>query len=111
PTKTSSPLGSPIARYGEGVAEFRCPVCGGSEHRRWSPMHPALLHWRLNPALAINELVFGQCVPREIFVCTRCDAPQIRRTYARCASCGTFHSTWVWARANAFGHWLGLVCP
>jgi hypothetical protein len=93
------------------VAAFHCPVCLGHEHKRQGPSHPAYLFYALMPSLAFNEIVLGQCMPREMLVCTRCDAPLVDRSYVRCPSCDTLHLGRVWSKSNAFGHWFGLVCP
>jgi hypothetical protein len=78
------------------------------EGANWQP-NPLLLHWVLNPGVAFNEVVLGQCIPKEYFTCKRC--PFGDRCYIRCPSCDSFHSGMLWARGNAFGHWFGLICP
>jgi len=63
------------------------------------------------PALAINELVFGQRQPKQTYICKSCTLPLADRSYVHCPSCDTFHAGRIWSYKNAFGHWLGVVCP
>jgi hypothetical protein len=90
---------------------FECPRCGGQAHSVRSLRHPVHLHWVLNPGLAVNELILGQRVPRKIFFCQSCPGPAAQRGYVYCPGCGAFHSALIWSGRNAFGHWLGAVCP
>lgn len=91
--------------------EFTCPKCGGNGWREQSFPKPAILLWLANPFSAISELILGQRLPRVTYICIRCDLPLYQRLYLRCSGCGTFHSSMLWGRSNAFGHWFGLFCP
>jgi hypothetical protein len=68
-------------------------------------------HMILNPGIAVYELVLGQRVPRQMFVCKSCALPLVDRSYVHCSGCNVFHSGRIWSHKNAFGHWLGYVCP
>ena len=68
-------------------------------------------HFILNPGLAINELILGQRMPQQTYLCTSCALPIIERGYVHCPGCGVFHSNRIWSARNAFGNWLGLICP
>lgn len=35
-----------------------------TKYKLWSWKHPMVLHWIINPGLVINELLFGQRVPK-----------------------------------------------
>jgi hypothetical protein len=70
-----------------------------------------ILHWVLNPGLAVNEIVLGTRVPRVMYICRDCQEPLGARTYAVCPSCRSAHASMIWSGWNGFGHWLGLVCP
>jgi hypothetical protein len=92
-------------------ADFICPDCGQTEHKLQGPHSFVNWHWRLNPGLAINETLLGQRVPTHAWTCETCDKEVPLRTWLRCPECGTFHNNMLWAKGNAFGHWLGLRCP
>ena len=72
-----------------------------------------LLHWILNPGLAVNELVFGQRVPKKQLIDKSSDNPLMERTYVPCPHCKTLHDGRTWSRRNstAFKNWFGLYCP
>lgn len=91
--------------------EFLCPKCGGNACKRWALPNLMLVHWLLNPALVVNEIVLGQRVPRTTYFCIKCDAPLFLRQYVRCSACGKFHHGLLWGRGNALGHWFGMFCP
>ncbi|MHC5053489.1 MAG: hypothetical protein ACYTKD_02095 [Planctomycetota bacterium] len=88
----------------------QCPECDATM-KPFALPHPLLLHWILNPGLAVNELVLGQRIPRSMYVCKSCDRPYAERSYVVCPSCGGVHKGMLWTRRNAFGHWFGYVCP
>lgn len=70
-----------------------------------------LVHWILNPGLAINELILGQRVPKITLIDKTSDAPLMERQYIPCPSCGEIHDSRLWSKGNSFGHWFGLLCP
>ena len=35
----------------------------------------------------------------------------MERQYIPCPACGEIHNAKLWAEGNAFGHWLGFICP
>ncbi len=69
-----------------------------------------LKHWRWNPAVAVNELFFGNRIPENQIVCRSCDLPLNERTWIPCEKCGELHSAKLWSHGNAFGNWRGLGC-
>jgi hypothetical protein len=75
--------------------------------------HPFILHWILNPGLAINELVFGQRVPRLSLIDRTEEYPQLEGSRVPCPHCGTLNDGRTWSAQNgtAFGNWFGLYCP
>lgn len=99
------------------LVEFECPVCKGHVCKRWALNSPdagiRFMYWHmiLNPGLAFNELFLGQREPSELHECQSCALPMVDRSYVHCPSCDTFHSGRIWSYRNAFGNWLGLVCP
>lgn len=88
---------------------FHCPACGGTDCSRWKATHPLLLHWVLNPGLAVNELVLGQRLPRTVYTCTACPRAHAPRQYTRCPVCRRFQPLAHWGETG--GHWAGWFCP
>ena len=74
--------------------------------------HPLILLWVLFPVLIVNELIFGQRVPKVTLIDKESDKPQAERCYIPCPHCETLNDRRLWwAEGNALGHWFGLVCP
>ncbi len=71
-----------------------------------------ILHWILNPGLAINELILGQRVPKISLEDKTIDKPRIERTFVPCPHCETLHDGRTWSTTNgtAFKNWFGLYC-
>jgi hypothetical protein len=82
-----------------------------TRYRRWALPHPLLLHWVLNPGLAVNELLLGQRIPKLSLVDKTSTRPLMGRTFVPCPECGALHDGRLWSRGAALGHWFGLVCP
>ncbi len=99
------------------LVEFECPQCKGHICERWDWQHCnrlnrlAYLHFVVNPGIAVNELILGQRLPKQQFTCKSCPLPSIDRSYFYCPNCETFHASRIWSGKNAFGNWLGLLCP
>ena len=72
-----------------------------------------VLHYILNPGIAINELLFGQRVPKISVVDKTSEKPLIERSYVPCPNCETLHDGRTWSSQNgtAFRNWFGLYCP
>jgi len=87
------------------------PEYDRNKYTVWALPHPLLLHWVLNPGLAINELILGQRIPKVTLIDKTLDKPFMERGFIPCPSCGTIHESRLWAKKNAFGHWFGYVCP
>jgi len=90
---------------------MQCPACGGTDFVTWKLPKLMVLHWVINPALTINELLLGQRVPARMYECRTCPTPFMRRCWVRCPSCQTMHNTMIWSGRYGFGNWLGFVCP
>lgn len=71
-----------------------------------------MLHWILNPGIAINELILGQRVPKLTLEIKSSDKPRIERSLVPCPYCQTLHDGRVWSATNgtAFKNWFGLYC-
>jgi len=88
-----------------------CPKCGGHHFKVWKLPSPVILHWVLNPGLAVNELAFGQRIPKVQLICEDCDEPLGARAYVPCPHCNAMIHGRSWGIKHAFGNWLGYVCP
>ena len=78
--------------------------------RTWK--NPTMLHWIINPGLAVNEIVLGQRIPKVILIEKDLTKSLPERTFIPCPHCGTFHSGLKWIPQNktAFKNWFGLYC-
>lgn len=81
------------------------------KYKVWKLPHPMLLHWVVNPALAINELILGQRLPKLMLIDKTSDAPLMERQYVPCPECNAMNDGRLWSKGNSFGHWFGYVCP
>lgn len=70
-----------------------------------------ILHWILNPALVINELLLGQREPKILLIDKTTDKPLMERQFVPCPHCGHLNDGRLWSKKNAFGNWFGLYCP
>lgn len=70
-----------------------------------------MLHWIINPGLAVNELILGQRIPK-ITLIEKNNAPLAERSFVPCPHCGTIHSSLKWTPQNntAFKNWFGVYC-
>ncbi|WP_228547315.1 hypothetical protein [Nonlabens antarcticus] len=66
----------------------------------------------MNPGLAVNELIFGQRVPKVSLEDKTSDKPRIERSIVPCPHCQTLHDGRTWSSKNgtAFKNWFGLYC-
>lgn len=82
------------------------------KYRVYTWKHWMLLHWILNPGLAINELIMGQRVPRISLEDKTSEKPRAERTFVPCPHCEKLHDGRTWATHNgtAFKNWFGLYC-
>lgn len=125
-------LGTALAEPLESMPAFdasQCPTCGAHNARptvrgfgKW--------HWILNPALAVNEVLFGQRVVRDAQACQECgadfaycatcnesiDSGRWRSPRARCGACGTafppLRNALGWlitTPVNALAHGIGAI--
>lgn len=73
--------------------------------------HPVMLHWILNPALAINELVLGQRIPKITLIEKDPSKSLQENSKVPCPNCNTIHPGAKWNyKNNATGNWFGLYC-
>ncbi len=82
-----------------------------NKYKVWKLPHPLVLHWVINPGVAINEVFLGQRLPKVMLIDKTSKAPLAERSYVPCPSCGELHDARLWSKLNAFGHWFGYVCP
>ncbi len=83
-----------------------------NKYKIWTWKNPLMLHWIINPGLAINELILGQRVPKIILVERNSTKTLADKTYIACPHCETIHSGQKWSPQNktAFRNWFGLYC-
>ncbi len=83
------------------------------KYKVWDKKSPIVIHYMLNPALAINELILGQRIPKITLIDRTSDKPLMERTYVPCMKCETFHDSRTWSAQNKTGlrNWFGLYCP
>lgn len=69
-------------------------------------------HWIINPGIAINELIFGQRVPKVTLIDKTSNKPKYESSFIPCPHCNTLHDGRTWSTNNgtAFKNWFGLYC-
>lgn len=84
-----------------------------TKYKVWDRKNLSVIHFMLNPGLAINELILGQRVPKIMLIDQSSDKPLMERTYVPCPHCNTYHDGRTWSVQNktAFKNWFGLYCP
>lgn len=72
-----------------------------------------VLHWIINPGLAINELILGQRLPKISLEDKTSEKRRFERTYVPCPHCEKLHDGRTWSPQNktGFRNWFGLYCP
>ncbi|MFT6192966.1 MAG: hypothetical protein ACJAV8_002416 [Polaribacter sp.] len=71
-----------------------------------------VLHWILNPGLAVNELILGQRIPKISLEDKTSEKPRLERVLVPCPHCAKLHDGRTWSTQNgtAFKNWFGLYC-
>lgn len=95
---TLQPLGA--------VDAGQCPTCRAEDFDVWTWKKPVVLHYILNPALVVNELLLGQRIPAHTKVCRHCHTFSVD-----CPHCNRAIDTMQWGGRRAFFHWGDLHCP
>lgn len=87
-------------------------VVDRTKYKVWDRKNFNVIHFMLNPGLAINELILGQRVPKIMLIDQTSDKPLMERTYVPCPHCGIYHDGRTWSQQNktAFKNWFGLYC-
>ncbi|HHV03479.1 MAG: hypothetical protein WCQ69_07020 [Bacteroidales bacterium] len=82
------------------------------KYKIWNWKNPVILHWIINPGLVINELIFGQTIPKVMLIEREGKKPFYQRSLIPCPHCGTMHSGLKWSMKNktAFKNWFGYYC-
>ena len=81
------------------------------KYKVWKLPNPMMLHWVINPALAVNELILGQRFPKVMLIDKDSDAPLVEKQYVPCPHCKTIHNGMLWSKKASFANWFGLFCP
>ena len=86
-------------------------VIDGRRFKVWALPHPLLVHWLLNPGLVVNELLFGQRIPRETLIEQDVPGDLTTRQHVVCPSCDALTSWAVYKAAGLqFGLYRGIPC-
>lgn len=82
------------------------------KYKKWNWKYPYMLHWVLNPGIAVNELILGQRMPKEVWVEKNSSLRLPEKSYIPCPHCGTLHPNLKWSSVNktSHGNWFGLYC-
>lgn len=82
------------------------------KYKIWNWKSAVILHWILNPGLVINELIFGQTIPKIMLIERKGDKPFYQRSLIPCPHCGFLHSGIEFSSQNktALKNWFGLYC-
>ncbi|SFT35363.1 hypothetical protein SAMN05216474_0057 [Lishizhenia tianjinensis] len=83
-----------------------------NKYKVYTWKNPLMLHWIINPALVINEILFGQKIPKVSLVDKTSHKPRVERSFVPCPHCETIHDGRTWSPQNgtAFKNWFGLYC-
>lgn len=84
-----------------------------NKYRKIDWKHFMMFHWIINPGLMINELIFGQRVPKVMLMERNSKKAWVERSVVPCPHCNTIHDSKTWNLNNktAFRNWFGLYCP
>ena len=71
-----------------------------------------MLHWIINPGMAINEMILGQRIPKISLLDKTLQKPKHDRSFVPCPHCETIHDSRIWSPQNktGFKNWFGLYC-
>lgn len=80
------------------------------EIKTWK--NPLMLHWILNPGIALNEVILGQKIPKVTLIEKNSSKSLSEKTFVPCPHCNTIHNSLKWSTQNgtAFKNWFGLYC-
>jgi hypothetical protein len=83
-----------------------------TKYKVWTWKHVVMLHWIINPGIALAELILGQRVPRILLIERDRSKQLAERSFVPCPHCNTIHSGLKWTPQNntAFGNWFGYYC-
>jgi len=83
-----------------------------SKYKIYDWKHPIVLHWLINPGVAVLELFHGIRVPKVMLIERNSNKALIDRTFIPCPHCNTLHSSAKWYPQNAefTSWWGGMYC-
>nr|WP_042289464.1 hypothetical protein [Nonlabens ulvanivorans] len=81
------------------------------KYKIWNWKHPMMLHWIINPGVAVSEFV-GVVTPKVLFIEKDNSKGLAERTYIPCPHCDTIHSGLKWSKQNNTHNknWYGYHC-
>jgi hypothetical protein len=83
-----------------------------TKYKVWTWKNPIMLHWIINPGLAVNELALGQRIPKVMLIERNSLKSINEKSWIPCPHCGTLHEGLKWSKQNetAFKNWFGYYC-
>lgn len=96
------------------VSFLYCPMnYDVTKYRKIDWKHLMMFHWIINPGLLINEMIFGQRVPKVMLMERNSNKAWAERSHVPCPHCNTIHDgkTWNLTNKTMFRNWFGLYCP
>ena len=82
------------------------------KYKIWDWKSPWIIHWMINPGVAVVELLGGITIPKVMLIEREGDKPLYYRSWIPCPHCRTLHSGLKWSQQNktAFKNWFGFYC-
>ena len=82
------------------------------KYKIWDWKSPVILHWIINPGLAINELFLGLNTPKVTLIERAGEKPFYQRSFIPCPHCGEMHSGLKYSGRNKtiLWNWFGFYC-
>ncbi len=71
------------------------------------------LIWVITPIFIINEIIFGQKIPKVILIDKTTGKSLFESSFVPCPHCNTMHDGRTWSHHNktALKNWFGFYCP
>ena len=82
------------------------------KYKIWDWKSPVIIHWIINPGLAVNELFLGLNTPKVTLVERAGEKPFYQRSFIPCPDCGEMHSGLKYSGRNKtiLWNWFGFYC-
>ena len=82
------------------------------KYKIWDWKSRWVIHWMINPAVALPELLIGIAIPKVMLIEREATKPLYLRSIIPCPHCGTLHNgrKWYYENKTAFKNWWGYYC-